>query len=212
MANARIFEIDPEHMKYRPIEQAIDVLKGGGIVAHPTDTTYALGVCMSNVKGVNELYRIKKKDLTRPLSFLCSDISNMAEYATISQEAFQIMRRLLPGPYTFILPARKSAPRKLIWSNRKEIGIRVPKDPVVQALIEGIGEPLISTSAKILGGDLLATAYDIQDDFGHSIDLIIDTGYIEPEPSTIVSFLDENPVVWRMGKGPIDDCFHMECD
>ncbi len=204
MARARILEVDPQHIKYRLIKQAAEILKKGGIVAHPTDTTYALGVSLSNIKAVNELYRIKKKDLKRPLSFLCSDISTMSEYALINKTAFQIMRRILPGPYTIILPARKAAPRKLLWTNRKEVGIRVPDEPVVKGLIEELGEPIISTSAKLPKGELLASAYDILDDFGYSVDLILDAGYIYPEPSTIISFLEDTPSVVRTGKGPVD--------
>ena len=205
MSKARIFEIDPEHIKTRLITQAVEVLKDGGILGHPTDTTYALGVAMTNLKGINELYRIKKKDLKRPLSFLCSGIQALSEYAVIGKDAFQIMRRILPGPYTIILPARKSAPRKLHWTNkRKEIGIRVPGHSVVQALVNELGEPMISTSAKLPDSELLATAQEIQEDFGYAIDLIIDSGYIYPEPSTIISFLDEVPELVREGKGAVD--------
>jgi len=204
MGKARILEIDPQHIKYRLISQAVKILKEGGIIAHPTDTTYALGVCLSNIKAVNELYRIKKKDLKRPLSFLCSDLSALSEYAKINKTAFQIMRRILPGAYTIILPARKAAPRKLLWTNKKEVGLRVPDEPVVRAIINELGEPLISTSAKLPGGELLASAYDILDDFGYSIDLILDAGYIYPEPSTIISFVDDLPQVVRMGKGIVE--------
>ena len=197
-------EINTDNPQPRLIAQAGDVLRSGGIIAHPTDTTYALGVMMTNKKGVDELYRIKKKELTRPLSFLCTDISNLSEYAVISELAFQTMRRILPGPYTIILPARKTAPRNLLWTNRKEIGLRIPDDNIVRALVEEIGEPLISTSAKPFQGELMASPHEIFDDFGHAIDLVIDAGYIDPEPSTIVSFLDELPVVVRQGKGPLD--------
>lgn len=203
MARCRMLEINPIHPQPRLIGQVAQVLENSGIIAHPTDTTYALGVALTNKKGVDELYRIKKKDLKRPLSFLCSDISFLSEYALISKQAFQIMRRILPGPYTIILPARKSAPRKLLWTNRKEIGLRIPDNPVVRAIVDQIGEPLISTSAKLPHGELLATAREIFDDFGHAIDLVIDAGYIYPEPSTILSFLDEVPTVVREGKGPV---------
>jgi tRNA threonylcarbamoyl adenosine modification protein (Sua5/YciO/YrdC/YwlC family) len=209
-AKCRVLEIDPERINDRLISQAADVLQGGGIIAHPTDTTYALGVMMTNKKGVESLYRMKKKDLTRPLSFLCSDISNLSEYAIISDLAYRTMRMVLPGAYTFILPARKTAPRNLLWTNRKEIGLRVPDDAIVRAIVESIGEPLISTSAKVFEGELLASPYDIVDDFGHEIDLVIDAGYIEPEPSTIISFLEEPPEVWRPGKGSLEGIVETE--
>lgn len=204
MAKARIFEIDPEHIKQRLISQAADVLRQGGIVAVPTDTSYAMAVAMSNTKGVNELYKIKRKNKKKPLSFLCSNLANLSEYSKINKDAFQIMRRILPGPYTIILPARKAAPRKLMRTNKKELGLRVPDDSVVQTVIEELGEPLIATSANLPEQEPLATAYDIQDDFGYGIDLILDCGYIYPEPSTIISFVDDIPELIRMGKGPVD--------
>ncbi len=210
MGRGRIFEIDPDHPKPRLIKQAAEVLKAGGLIAHPTDTTYALGVALHNTKGVNELYRIKKKDLKRPLSFLCGDISTLSEYSNVSKVAFQIMKRILPGPYTIILPSRKSAPRKLLWTTRKEIGIRVPGNPVVQALVDELGEPFISTSAKVLGGELLGTAQDIQHEFGYALEVILDAGYIYPEPSTIISFVGEDPEIVRLGKGPTTDIIELE--
>ena len=203
----RILEISAEHPQPYLVKQAVEVLRSGGIIAHPTDTTYALAVAMSNKKGVDELYRIKKKDLTRPLSFLCSDISNLSEYALINDVAFMMMRKVLPGAYTIILPAKKNAPKNTIWSKRKEIGLRVPDDNVVQALIDELGEPLISTSAKEPGGDLMALPHDIQDVFGYSVELILDVGWIEPAPSTIISFLNEEPEIIREGKGTLEPLY-----
>lgn len=203
MGKCRIIEIDSEHINQRLIEQVVAVLNEGGIIAHPTDTTYAFGVKINNKKGVDELYRIKKKDLNRPLSFLCSNISSLSDYAIINKDAFSFMKKVLPGPYTFILPARKSAPRQLFWTNRKEIGLRVPNDPILQAVVDLLGEPLISTSAKLAGGDLMASPYDILDEVGHALDMIIDAGYIEPLPSTIINFMEEEPVLVRQGKGPL---------
>ena len=207
---ARTFEINRQHPQPRLIRQAAEILARGGIIAHPTDTTYALGVAMSNHKGIEELYRLKKKDLKRPLSFLCTDLANLSEYALISDLAFQTMRRILPGPYTIILPSRKSAPRNLLWTNRKEIGLRMPDDPVVRALVEQLGEPMISTSAKLPDCELLENAQDILRDFGRDIELILDAGFIYPEPSTILSFLDEEPKLVRMGKGPVEGIVDVE--
>ncbi|MBZ0273841.1 threonylcarbamoyl-AMP synthase [bacterium] len=203
MAKARVIPIHPEHPQPRLVKQAADVLRGGGIVVHPTDTTYAMGVAVGNKHGVETMYRLKKKSLTRPLSFLCRDLSNIAEFAKLTDEAYRTMRRLLPGPYTFILDATKTAPR-FTQTARKEIGIRIPNDAICMAIIEELGEPLVSTSAYIEGGDLLSDPEDIERVLGGYVDLIVDAGVIVPEPSTIISFVEGGPTLIRQGKGAFD--------
>jgi len=203
MPRATILHIHPENPQMRLIQKAVEILHQGGIVAHPTDTTYALGVHMKNKKGIETLYRLKGKELNRPLSLLCGDLSNIAEYAQVDDLAYRVMKRLLPGPYTFILPATKNAPR-ITQTPRKEVGLRCPLDNIVRMIIEELGMPLVSTSCKPPGGELLASPEDIDLYFGHQIDLIIDAGYIYPEPSTILSFMSGEGEVIREGKGPID--------
>ncbi len=203
MARAEVVQIHPQNPQARLIAKAAEILEQGGIIAHPTDTTYALGVHLLNKQGVEKLYRIKGKELTRPLSLLCADLSNIAAFAKVDDLAYRTMKRLLPGPYTFILPATKNAPR-ITQTPRKEVGLRCPDDNIVRALIEKIGAPLVSTSCKPFGGQLLASPDEIQEFFGHQIDLIIDVGVIYPEPSTIVSFMSGAAEVIRVGKGPID--------
>ena len=187
----------------RLVSRAVDILRDGGIVVHPTDTTYALGVALSNKRGIEKLYQIKKKSLKRPLSFICKDLSHISEYGDVSKEAYRTMKRLLPGPYTFILEANKNAPR-VTQTQRKEVGIRVPDCPICQALIEHLGEPLISTSAYVPGGELLSDPDEIMKVLGGQVDLIIDAGIILPEPSTIISFVMQEPVLIRQGKGTFD--------
>jgi len=203
MAQAEVFHIHTQNPQARLIAKAAEILSKGGIIAHPTDTTYALGVHLLNKQGVEKLYRIKGKELNRPLSLLCADLSNIAEYAKVDDLAFRTMKRLLPGPYTFILPATKNAPR-ITQTPRKEVGLRCPNDNIVRALIEKIGAPLVSTSCKPAGGVLLSSPDEIQQFFGHQIDLIIDAGTIYPEPSTIISFMTGAAEIIRVGKGPVD--------
>jgi tRNA threonylcarbamoyl adenosine modification protein (Sua5/YciO/YrdC/YwlC family) len=203
MGNAERFHIHPETPQARLILKTVDILKNGGIIAHPTDTTYALGVHLQNKKGIEALYRIKGKEFNRPLSLLCGDLSNIAEYAKVDDIAYRIMKRLLPGPYTFILPATKAAPR-ITQTPRKEVGIRYPDDNILQALACELGVPLVSTSCSTTDGELLADPDDIMRFFGHQIDLVIDAGYIYPEPSTMVSFMSGAPELLRQGKGEID--------
>ncbi len=204
MARAEVLHIHPQNPQPRLIAKVAEVLDKGGVIAHPTDTTYALGVHLLNKQGVEKLYRIKGKELNRPLSLLCADLSNIAAYAKVDDLAYRTMKRLLPGPYTFILPATKNAPR-ITQTPRKEVGLRCPDDNIVRALIEKIGAPLVSTSCKPMGGDLLSLPEEIQDHFGHQIDLIIDAGMIYPEPSTIISFMSGSADIIRAGKGSIDN-------
>lgn len=178
-------------------------MEQGGVIAHPTDTTYALGVHLKNKQGIEKLYRLKGKDLNRPLSLLCADLSNIADYANVDNLAHRTMKRLLPGPYTFILPATKNAPR-ITQTPRKEVGLRCPDDNIVRAIIQKLGMPLVSTSCKPQGGELLASPEEIDQYFGPQIELIVDAGYIYPEPSTILSFMTDVAEVVRQGKGPID--------
>ncbi len=200
MSKAQVFQINTENPQVRLIRQTIDILNNNGLIVHPTDSTYAIGVHIKNKRGIEKLYQLKKKSLLRPLSFLCKDLSDIAEFAKVGDTAYRTMKRLLPGPYTFILDAKKTAPRVTQYSH-KEIGIRVPNDAICQAIIEGLGQPLISTSAYVHGGEILADPEDIIQVLGGHVDLIIDAGNIFPEPSTIISFLGQEPELVRQGKG-----------
>jgi len=203
MAQADLFRIHPDNPQPRLIRRVAEMLRDGGIIAHPTDTTYALGVYLHNKRGIEELYRIKGKALNRPLSLLVADLSGLAEYAQVDDRAYRIMKRLLPGPYTFILPATKNAPR-ITQTPRREVGLRCPADNIVQALGAELGSPLVSTSCSIPGGELLADPDDIMQYFGHQLNVVIDAGYIYPEPSTILSFMSGDLEVIREGKGSLD--------
>jgi tRNA threonylcarbamoyl adenosine modification protein (Sua5/YciO/YrdC/YwlC family) len=200
MSKAQVFKINTENPQVRLIRQAIDILNNNGLIVHPTDSTYAIGAHIKNKRGIEKLYQLKKKSLLRPLSFLCKDLSDIAEFAKVGDTAYRTMKRLLPGPYTFILDAKKTAPRVTQYSHN-EIGIRVPNDAICQAIIEGLGQPLISTSAYVHGGEILADPEDIIQVLGGHVDLIIDAGTIFPEPSTIISFLGQEPELVRQGKG-----------
>lgn len=205
MTRAQLFRIHTENPQTRLIAKTVEILQNGGIIAHPTDTTYALGVHLNNKKGIEQLYRIKGKALDRPLSLLCPDLSNISEYAKIDDLAYRILKRVLPGPYTFILPATKAAPR-ITQTPRKEVGLRCPDDIILRTLMLELGLPLVSTSCSI-DGELLADPDDIMRFFGNQIDLVIDAGYIYPEPSTIISFMEGAPEVIRPGKGDVDQIF-----
>ncbi|MDP8254430.1 MAG: L-threonylcarbamoyladenylate synthase [Candidatus Alcyoniella australis] len=191
-----------EHPDHRALSEAVGVLRRGGIVVHPTDSTYALSVSIDNSKGIDKLYQIKRKSISRPLSILVPNLPMIAEYANLHDEAYRAIKCLLPGPFTFILEAKKPAPRKVL-TKRKEVGIRVPDEPTCQRLLAFLGEPILSTSARDPDGGLLASVGEIEQAFGNAIDLMLNVGLVEPQPSTIISFVNGPMEVVRQGRGDL---------
>lgn len=202
-----ILEINGEHPQPRRVEQAVEILKAGGLIAYPTDTVYGIGCDIFNRDAVERLYalvkQIKGEDRTSLLSFICRDLSNIAEYAVIGDHAYRSMKRALPGPYTFILNATKLVP-KVMLSRRKTIGIRVPDAAILQAIVGRLGNPVATTSAALADGELIADPWTIEDLYGQHLEAVIDGGYLFPEPSTIVDFTEDPPEVVREGKGALD--------
>jgi tRNA threonylcarbamoyl adenosine modification protein (Sua5/YciO/YrdC/YwlC family) len=197
-----LLPINSTHPEPRKIDKALEILKGGGIIAYPTGTIYGIGCDILNKKAIEKVYRIKGIDRKKPLSFLCFDLSDLSRYARVDDAAYRIMRRLLPGPYTFILEATKEVPR-LVLSKRNSVGIRVPDHPVALALLKGLGNPIISTSAS-LNGEMLLDAESIERKFPE-LDLILDAGPASARPSTILAITENGEIdVLREGAGPID--------
>lgn len=199
-----IIEMNPDHPQPRKIQQVVDILKKGGLVAYPTDTVYGIGCDIMNRAAVTRLHKlvtdIKNQPEHSPLSFICKDISSVAEYAFINDHAHRIMRRLLPGPYTFVLEATKLVP-KIMLAKRKTVGIRVPDSQITAAIVELLGNPITTTSATLGDGELIPDPWTIQDLYGHSIDAVIDGGYLFPAPSTVIDFTTDYPTIIRQGKG-----------
>ena len=199
-----IIEMNAEHPQPRKVEQVAQILSDGGLVAYPTDTVYGIGCDIFNRSAVEKLHRlvreVKGEDKHAPLSFICRDLSNIAEFAVVSDYAYRTMRRVLPGPYTFILNATKLVP-KVMLTRRKTVGIRIPDAPITAALVDRIGNPIATTSAALDDGELIPDPWTIEDVYGHFVDAVIDGGYLFPEPSTVIDFTDEVPVLIRQGKG-----------
>ena len=204
---ATIYELHPQDPQPRSVREITDALQDGAIMLYPTDTVYAIG-CDLNVKSAVQRVRfLKQLSNDKPLTFLCSSLSNISEYAWVTDQAYRIMKRLIPGPYTFLLPATKLVPRLVMDPKRKTTGIRVPDHPICQALLQLLGNPIISTSAHLpdeegeyptLGLEK-AILFDTLDKL---VDIIIDNG-IEPglQVSTILDFTKDEPVVVREGLG-----------
>lgn len=193
--------INAQHPQPRRIQQVVDALERGGIIAYPTDSVYGLGCDLLNKKGLDALYRMKNMPKTHLLSFVCSDMSHISEYAQVNDTAFRVIRRLIPGPYTFILPATKSVPSALRM-NRKTVGIRVPNSPIAHAIVAALGRPLVSTSAS-LDGEVFIDPDHIEDAFP-GLALLIDSDVYSEDLTTVIDFSGDEPVVVRQGIGPTD--------
>jgi len=194
--------IHPRDPQSRHVKAAAEVLRSGGLVIYPTDSVYGLGCGLFDKKAVARICQIKGNDKRKLLSFICPDLKEIAEYANVPNPAYKIMRHLLPGPYTFILTATRQVPRILL-ENRKTVGIRVPDNPICQALLAEFGSPIISTSACLPDQEYLSDPDEIAETFAHTADLFLDAGPGGLEPSTIVDLTGEEPVLVRQGKGPL---------
>jgi tRNA threonylcarbamoyl adenosine modification protein (Sua5/YciO/YrdC/YwlC family) len=186
----------------RSVDRAVATLQRGGIVVFPTDTGYAIGCDLFNKKAIDRIYQIKHRDKQHPLSFICADLKDLSQFAVVSNKAYRNMRKLLPGPYTFVLPATKMVP-KLLVSRRSSVGIRVPDHPVALAIVNGLRHPIIGASCSTQEGETLESVEDIKKHLGKMVDLILDSGSIPAEPSTVIDFNSPEPVIIRKGKGDI---------
>jgi tRNA threonylcarbamoyl adenosine modification protein (Sua5/YciO/YrdC/YwlC family) len=202
LEKAVLLEINPINPEQRKIDRVVDLLRQGGVIAYPTDTIYGIGCDITNKKAIERVYQIKQWPKHKPFSFICSDLKNISQYAKVSNYAYKTMRRLLPGPYTFILAGSNQVP-KMMLTKRKTAGIRVPAHPICQSLINTLGNPVISTSAATPEGELFSEPWLIDDYFGKRIDLVIDGGPVPGEPSSVVSLIGDEPDVLRAGLGDI---------
>ncbi len=197
-------QIDPTEPESWLIARAAQVLKRGGVGVIPTDTVYGLACCISQDEAIRKVYDLKGLDPKKPLSILVADLRIAGQYARgISTPNYRMMRRVLPGPYTFICRATEEVP-KIMLRKRKTIGIRIPDTPIVLALLEELGEPLITTSVRTPDDQILNEPTELENRFGSKIDLLIDGGPLLPEPSTVVDITGPDPVLVREGRGDVD--------
>ncbi len=197
-----LIHINPETPQERLIKRAVEVLTQGGIIAYPTDTYYGIGCDIMNKKAIEKIYWLKQRDKRKPFSFVCSDLKNISQYAKVTNYAYKTMKRLLPGPYTFILEGSKMVP-KMMLTKRKTAGIRVPDHNISIRLVEGLGNPIISTTATTKDGGILDDPSLIEEYFAAHLALVIDGGPVPGEPSSVISLIDDVPEVIREGRGDI---------
>lgn len=197
-----ILKINAQNPQERLLRQAVAALTGGGLIAYPTDTCYAIGCDLYNTKGIARIYQLKRRPLNKPFSFICEDLKNISEYAQVGNYAYKTMKRLLPGPFTFVLEASRLVP-KILQTRRHTVGIRVPDHPIALGLVRLLGHPIISTSASLPESPVESDPYEIEEKFKPHLALVIDAGIILPAPSSVISLIDDAPEVIREGKGDL---------
>jgi len=197
-----IITINTKNPQKRLTRNVVDVLEQGGVIVYPTDTVYGVGCDLFNPEAIQKIHRLKKMDGKKPLSFICSDLKDISRYAFVSNYAYKIMKRLLPGAYTFILKATKLVP-KIAQTKQKTVGIRIPDNKICLALVKELGHPIISTSVSKPNEGLYNDPAEIEERFGKQLDLVIDGGVIVAEHSSIIDLTDDFPKVIRVGKGDV---------
>ncbi|MDD5000004.1 MULTISPECIES: L-threonylcarbamoyladenylate synthase [unclassified Thiomonas] len=202
---AQYFNLHPDNPQLRLIKQAAAVLHSGGVAAIPTDSSYALVCHLDDKAAVQRLRQIRQVDERHHLTLLCSDLSELGNYARVDNRQYRLIRACTPGPYTFILEATKEVPRRVSHPSRKTIGVRVPQNAVAHTLLVEMAQPLLATTLILPGdGHALNDAADIRDQLEHHVDLVLDAGPCPSEPTTVVDLCGAEPVVIRIGRGPLD--------
>ncbi len=197
-----IIKINPENPQQRLIRRVADVLTKGGVIAYPTDTIYGLGCDLYQKDAIKGIHNLKRHHKSKRLSIVCADLKDISNYAHVPDYAYRIMRTLVPGPYTFILEATKLVP-KIMLTNQKTVGIRVPDNNISLALVRELEHPIITTSVTKPDESLYSDPEEIAHMFGKALDLVIDGGIIVAEHSSIIDFTGDHPQVLRVGKGDV---------
>ncbi|SDX65134.1 L-threonylcarbamoyladenylate synthase [Marinobacter mobilis] len=199
---SQFFQIHPETPQKRLINQAVDIIRKGGVVVYPTDSAYAIGCHLGDKQAADRIKRIRRLDDKHNFTLVCADLSEIGTYAKVDNSQYRLLKTYTPGPYTFILNATSEVPRRLLHPKRRSIGLRVPDNAIVQALLSELGEPIMS-STLILPGETepMTDPYEIRETLEHELDLIIDGGFCGFEATTVVNMLEDIPEVTRVGKG-----------
>ncbi|MDY7117669.1 L-threonylcarbamoyladenylate synthase [Halomonas sp. SSL-5] len=202
---SQFFQIHPDNPQKRLIDQAIGIIRSGGVVAYPTDSGYALGCHLGEKKAIDKIKWLRSLDDKHNFTLVCSDLSEIGTYAKVDNAVFRLLKAHTPGAYTFILNATTEVPRLLLHPKRRSIGVRVPDHAITHALLEALGEPLMSVTLIPVGEELPMTdAEEIRERFGVHLDLIIDGGACHLEPTSVVDLRDLPPVILREGRGDVE--------
>jgi tRNA threonylcarbamoyl adenosine modification protein (Sua5/YciO/YrdC/YwlC family) len=202
---SQFFTIHPTHPQPRLLRQAAEIVRNGGLIAYPTDSSYALGCHLGDAAAVQRLRRVRGVDEKHHLTLMCRDLSEIGTYAIVDNRQYRLLKLATPGSYTFILQATRVVPKRLMHPKRKSIGVRVPMHPVALALLAELGEPMLSATLALPGESVpLANAEEIREALANQLDLIIDGGPCGDEPTTVVDLTADVPAILRVGKGALD--------
>lgn len=202
---ARLLEVHPVDPQPRAIQQAVALLREGGLIAYPTDSGYALGATMGNQEAKDRIHAIRRLDDKHHFTLVCKDFAQLGQFVFIDNSVFRAVKAATPGPYTFILPGSKDVPRKLLHTKKKTVGVRIPDSRVVQALVTELEEPLMSSTLILPGeSEPMTEGWLVKDELDHAVDIVIDTGECGSEPTTVVDFSSDEPEVVRVGAGDPD--------
>jgi len=201
---AKLIEIHPDDPQPRRVASIVETIRGGGLIAYPTDSSYAFGCHIGDKRAMERIRRIRRTDKNHNFTLVCSDLSEISTYARVDNWAYRMLKAMTPGPYTFILPATREVPKRLQHPKRRTIGLRVPDHSLVRAVLEALGEPIMSSTLLLPGDDLpLTDPYEIQERIGHEIDLIIDAGPTGIEPTSVIDLSQDTVEVLRVGRGDV---------
>lgn len=201
---SQLFHIHPDNPQARLIRQAVNIVRQGGVIVYPTDSGYALGCHLGDKEAVRRIQQIRKLDEKHLFTLVCRDLSELSTYAQVDNNTYRLLRAFTPGPYTFILPATREVPRRLIHPNRKTIGMRIPDHTIALSLLEALEEPIISTTLILAGEETpMIEPEAMREVLGKSVDLILDGGNCGIEPTTIIDLTEGKPKVLRQGKGDV---------
>ena len=200
---SKVLSIHPENPQYRLIKEVVDLLENGGVIAYPTDSGYALGCALGNKNAMDQIINIRKLRKHHHFTLMMKDLSHIGEYAKLNNSGFRLLKKILPGAYTFILEGTKDIPNRLLNGKRKTIGIRVSSHPVVKSILENLMEPMMSVSLKIEGHEFY-NSNDVKEVLHGSNALIIDSGHCPPEPTTIIDLSNDEVLILRNGNGSLE--------
>jgi tRNA threonylcarbamoyl adenosine modification protein (Sua5/YciO/YrdC/YwlC family) len=199
---AQFFSIHPDNPQGRLVHQTVEILRAGGVIVYPTDSAYAIACCLENKDGLDRIRRIREVDRDHNFTLVCPDLSVLANYARVDNSVFRLLKAHTPGPFTFILPATREVPKRLMHPKRRTIGLRVPENPIALAILAELGEPLMSCTLILPGEQLPETdPWEIRETLERHVDLVIDGGFCGLEPTTVVDFTGPEPVLVRRGRG-----------
>jgi len=201
---AKLIDIHPTNPQPRLVDSIVQIIRSGGLIAYPTDSSYAFGCHIGDARAINRIHRIRRTDKNHNFTLVCRDLSEISVYARVDNWAYRMIKAFTPGPYTFILPATREVPKRLQNPKRRTIGLRVPDHPLVHAILEELGEPIMSSTMQLPGDDHpLTDPEDIQQRLGHQIEAIVQAGPVGIEPTSVIDLTGGHAEVLRVGRGDV---------